>query len=364
MSTDAGSGSTLHLVGLGPGPAELLTLQAWELLASGRPLRVRDPEHEAAQTVLARGFRFEPVAPGDPAELARQTVDWAIQYETSVYAVPGSPLEAPETVPLLAEAEARGLRVETVPTLCDLDRLPAADPVVLGHGGRQAVEAGMAFSRLVSVMARLRAPGGCPWDREQTHSSLAIHLLEEAHEALDAIDRGDMVDLEEELGDLLLQVVFHSQLAREDGHFEVAEVVEELLEKLVHRHPHIFGDVVVSGAAEVVANWEALKHDQKGRSSPAEDIPNSLPALLYAHKVLRRLSGAGEELDPSPERIAMLARLAGVGGEEVIGDLLYEVVALAQKAGVDPEGALRRRASGRLEARAAGPAPRGGRPWA
>lgn len=213
-----------------------------------------------------------------------------------------------------------------------------------------AVPAGPAFERLVSVMARLRAPGGCPWDAEQTHRSLAVHLLEEAYETLDAIDSGSMVDLEEELGDLLLQVVFHAEIAGEAGDFEIGDVVDGLVKKLVDRHPHVFGDVRVSGSAEVVSNWESLKKQQKGRTSLEEGLPKGLPALIYAHKVLRRVSGAGFEDQASPARLAeRAAALRTEVTEEAVGDLLMEVVALAGAAGIDPEGALRRRSNALME---------------
>ena len=209
-----------------------------------------------------------------------------------------------------------------------------------------ATRAGDAFGRLVETMARLRAPGGCPWDAEQTHESLAVHLVEEAHETLEAIDSGNMADLKEELGDLLLQIVFHSEIAAEEGHFEVAEVVDELVDKLVARHPHVFGEVQVSGSAEVVANWEVLKRQQKGRTSLSEGLPKGLPALIHAHKVIRRASGAGYLITSNPERLAELAGAAArEPNDESIGELLLEAVALAGEAGVDPEGALRRRAN-------------------
>jgi MazG family protein len=195
-------------------------------------------------------------------------------------------------------------------------------------------------------MARLRAPGGCPWDAEQTHRSLAVHLLEEAYETLDAIDSGNMHDLKEELGDLLLQVVFHAEIAAETGQFEIADVVDGLVTKLIDRHPHVFGDVQVSGSADVVANWETLKKAQKGRTKLDEGLPKGLPALVYAHKVLRRVSGVGHDFDASPERLAGLAQaLGGEVTEDSVGDLLLEVVALAGGAGIDPEGALRRRSN-------------------
>ncbi|MDQ4148845.1 MAG: MazG family protein [Actinomycetota bacterium] len=192
-------------------------------------------------------------------------------------------------------------------------------------------------------MARLRAPGGCPWDREQDHHSLAVHLIEEAHETLEAIDSGNMDELAEELGDLLLQVVFHAEIAAEAGHFDIQDVIRGLVDKLYARHPHVFGDVAVRDAAEVVANWEVLKKQQKGRSEVGEGLPKGLPALVFAHKALRRLSGAGRDYAPSPERLVELARsLTSEVTEEKVGQLLLEVVALAGGAGVDPEGALRR----------------------
>lgn len=214
------------------------------------------------------------------------------------------------------------------------------------QGSDAAARSGPAFERLVSVMARLRAPGGCPWDAEQTHQSLAVHLLEEAHETLDAIDSGNMHDLEEELGDLLLQVVFHAEIAAETGQFEIGDVVDGLVNKLIDRHPHVFGEVQVRGSADVVANWETLKKQQKGRMTLTEGLPKGLPALIYAHKVLRRVSGVGHQFAASPERLAELSRAMGAEvTEETVGDLLLEAVALAGAAGIDPEGALRRRSN-------------------
>lgn len=206
-------------------------------------------------------------------------------------------------------------------------------------------EAGSSFARLVEIMARLRAPGGCPWDAEQTHSSLAIHLLEEAHETMDAIDSEDMVGLAEELGDVLLQVVFHSEIAAELDHFDVTKVIDDLVAKLIVRHPHVFADVEVAGSAEVLANWEALKAQHKGRAGIDEGIPETLPSLLLAHKVLRRLKGAGRPYETEPVSVQASAEaFAGSPSEDTLGQLLMDAVALASKSGIDPEGALRRRA--------------------
>jgi MazG family protein len=229
--------------------------------------------------------------------------------------------------------------------------MPEGNAPATAPGTAAAERAGPAFERLVAVMARLRAPGGCPWDAEQTHQSLAVHLLEEAHETLDAIDSGNMADLEEELGDLLLQVVFHAEIAAETGTFEIGDVVNGLVQKLIDRHPHVFGDVQVRGSADVVANWETLKKQQKGRTSLDEGLPKGLPALIHAHKVLRRVSGVGHEFDASPDRLVGLASAMGVEvTEESVGELLLEVVALAGAAGIDPEGALRRRSNELMKA--------------
>lgn len=290
---------------------------------------MRDPHHEAAQTAAARGVHFDVANENNPRQLARSVIEWAKQHSNSVYAVPGNPLEARETLEIIKLAKERDVGVNLVAASTDLERFPAADPLTRAHVAPEAMRAGLAFMRLVQVMARLRGPLGCPWDREQTHSSLALHLLEETYETLNAIDE-DLESLPEELGDLLLQVVFHAELAREAGRFDAAQVIEGLLQKLFQRHPHVFGDVPADTASEVLANWETLKRREKGRTSRFEDIPPQLPALLTAYKVWRR---AHESTDvPNGEMT-----------EERVGELLFDVVAAAGAAGIDPEGALRKR---------------------
>ncbi|MDQ4125873.1 MAG: MazG family protein, partial [Actinomycetota bacterium] len=198
---------------------------------------------------------------------------------------------------------------------------------------------------LALVMARLRGPDGCPWDAEQTHESLRVHLLEEAHEVLEAIDAGATgAELEEELGDLLLQVFFHAQLASEDDRFDVAGVADRLVAKLLHRHPHVFGDVVVAGAAEVVSNWEAIKAKEKEveRPDPFDGIPPTLPALLKTYKVQKKAARLGFEADAAAARAGIENALASGATPDSVGDLLFWTVALARSAGVDPEGALAR----------------------
>jgi MazG family protein len=212
---------------------------------------------------------------------------------------------------------------------------------------------GDAFRRLVAVMAKLRAPDGCPWDQQQTHTSLARHLLEETYETLEAIEDGDLTALREELGDLVLQVVFHSEIAFEEGAFGVADVLDDLRAKLIRRHPHVFGDVTVRDAEEVHANWERIKRDEKG-SGVLDGIPRALPALARAAKVHRRALQVGFRwrgiegfLEKLEEELAELrAELTATQRdadriEAELGDVLFMVASLAQHLDVDPETALR-----------------------
>jgi len=183
--------------------------------------------------------------------------------------------------------------------------------------------------RAVAVMDRLRSPGGCPWDAAQSHRSLAKYLLEETYETLEAIETDDMALLREELGDLLLQVLFHARLAEElpaAQRFGIDDVAGDLVAKLVHRHPHVFADVPVADAAEVNENWERLKAAEKGRDSAVDGVPMGQPALALAAKLVSRAGRAGIDLDVSANDI---------------GDRLLGVVREAVAAGVDPESALR-----------------------
>jgi XTP/dITP diphosphohydrolase len=183
--------------------------------------------------------------------------------------------------------------------------------------------------RAVAVMDRLRSPGGCPWDAAQTHRSLAKYLLEETYETLEAIETDDMALLREELGDLLLQVLFHARLAEElpaAQRFGIDDVAGDLVAKLVHRHPHVFADVPVADAAEVNENWERLKAAEKGRDSAVDGVPMGQPALALAAKLVSRAGRAGLDVEASANDI---------------GDRLLAVVREAVAAGVDPESALR-----------------------
>jgi MazG family protein len=222
-----------------------------------------------------------------------------------------------------------------------------SERVPSSQGGRQLLE-------LVTVMARLRGPGGCPWDAEQTHASLARHLLEETHEALAAIDDGDLEAVRDELGDVLLQVVFHAQIAADDGAWDIDDVAERLIDKLVRRHPHVFGEVEVAGADEVLVNWEQIKAAERGGEGDLEDdIPASLPALARASKVQRRAAGFGFDWRTPEAALAKLreevdeleAAASHADAEAELGDVLFAAAAVARRLGVDPESALRRTTS-------------------
>jgi len=192
---------------------------------------------------------------------------------------------------------------------------------------------------VVAVMARLRSEDGCPWDREQSHESLAVHLVEETYEVLEAIDEGDLgEELEEELGDLLLQVVFHARLAEQAGRFDIGGVAEGIAAKLLRRHPHVFGEAQASTAAQVLASWESLKAAEKRRTGPFDGISRELPALLAAHKTQKRAAALGFE----PTESEIDARVAeACDRPEELGEALFWLVARARSRGLDAEGALR-----------------------
>jgi tetrapyrrole methylase family protein/MazG family protein len=219
------------------------------------------------------------------------------------------------------------------------------------QGPVPASQQGQRLLDLVRIMAKLRGPGGCPWDAEQTHRTLARHLLEETHELLEAIDAGDDDAMRDELGDVLLQVVFHAQLAADEGRWDIDDVARGLVEKLIYRHPHVFGEVEVSGADEVLVNWEKLKAAEAGgRKGVDDEIPASLPALARAGKVQRRAAGWGFEWRSVDSAVAALreevdelaAATDPAEAEWEIGDVLFATVAVGRKLGIDAESALRR----------------------
>jgi tetrapyrrole methylase family protein/MazG family protein len=206
------------------------------------------------------------------------------------------------------------------------------------------------FDALVGIIARLRAPDGCPWDRQQTHASLRESLLAECYEALEALDEGDSGKLCDELGDLLLQIVFHIQIAAEAGEFELGDVLRGINAKLIHRHPHIFGSRKVKDAEEVALNWEVLKQEERGAgTSIIESVPGHMPALGYSQEVQRRVARAGFDwkdisgvIDKLVEEVAEFQQAESQEERaREFGDLLFTLVNIARRQGIDSEAALR-----------------------
>ena len=299
--------ATTHRVAPG-----LLSWVAWSALRAADEVWCADPDDAVSRAVAAAGVVVQTVRPGsDPASTADQLHQRAAAGRSVGW------LASPEgdlaMTRALGEAALRDGSVE----------------IELVHGSYDLP--GYRLLDLVATMDRLRSPGGCPWDAEQSHASLAPYVLEEAYEVRDAIDDGDLAGLREELGDLLLQVVFHARLAEElpvGSAWSIDDVAAGIVAKLIRRHPHVFGDVDVSGADEVVANWEVIKTAEKGRTSVTEGVPRSLPALLLAAELVRaaRRLAVPEDLWP---------------GGDALGPALFHIAAAAQQRGEDAEAALR-----------------------
>jgi tetrapyrrole methylase family protein/MazG family protein len=249
-----------------------------------------------------------------------------------------------------------------------------ARPKALREAVQGKLSAGEWFEKLVAVQKRLRAPKGCPWDREQTHATLRSYLIEEAYEVLDALDSGDDAKFAEEMGDLLLQVVFHSEIARERGRFSVADVIRSIHDKMVRRHPHVFGKVRAKDSAEVLRNWERIKAEERlvvqqsarqgqlkngavsasateKRASLLDGVSRGLPAMLRGLQLTRKAARAGfdwqnaegifEKLREEMAEVRhALTEKDSAGAEEELGDLLFAAVNLARFVQVDPEIAL------------------------
>ncbi len=332
----------LTIIGLGAG-RDSLSLGAWQALQSASSPRFsRADSHPALAWLQSAegGVSFDAALDDLPLDAAVARVLDAARVRDVFLVLPGHPLLGdPLGIPLVdaARREAIPLRVFA----------PAPPPA----------NSPADFEALVQVMARLRDPEtGCPWDREQTPQTLRKYVIEEAYEVVEAVDSGDPAKLSEELGDLLLQVVFHAQLAGEAGNFQIADITRAIVEKLIRRHPHVFGSVSVAGTEEVLQNWEQIKRGEKGyedRVSILDGIPPALPALMRALEVSKRVVKVGfewpsvsEVLDKVEEEIAEL-RLEIASGETVragdeLGDLLFTLVNVARQLRVDPEDALRR----------------------
>ncbi|MBL9188478.1 MAG: MazG family protein [Opitutaceae bacterium] len=203
-----------------------------------------------------------------------------------------------------------------------------------------------AIEDLKTTMARLRAPDGCPWDREQTHATLVRCLIDEVSELIDTIDRGDYPHMREELGDVLIQVVFHAQIARERGEFDFEDVARDINDKLVRRHPHVFGTGKLETSAEVITEWERIKATEK-KHGPApnaaalfKELPPRLPALMFAEAVWKQIEKKQLPADEAVD-VAQVRALGAQLDEATLGRMLFELTAAARAKGLDPEGALR-----------------------
>jgi XTP/dITP diphosphohydrolase len=298
-------------------PAGLLTAEAWDLVRAAPVYVAADSPQTAALRTSAVAVK---VIGGEPATAADALL--ADPASTVVW------LAGPDGDPDIARH--LGMRLAREPGTAEMELVYGSwDPP------------GARLLDVVAVMDKLRSPGGCPWDAEQTHQSLAHYLLEEAYEAYDEMVRGDLAALREELGDVLLQVAFHSRLAEELPEAErwsIDEVAGDLVDKLVRRHPHVFGDVAVEGAAHVEANWQEIKRAEKSRESSMDGVALSQPALALATKLLSRAARAGV-VAPVPDEPTDPTR-----DEAALGAALIRLVAAAVEAGLDAEGALRQTA--------------------
>ena len=288
----------------------LLSFHAWSVLRESTVLTGR-PDHPALPYLEDADVPVEVVTQPSPRLLAEHLVTRAAQAGAVVWLVAGDgDPELGLALPAAVTASAAPPELEMLPGSYDLP--------------------GAALLDLVAVMDRLRSPGGCPWDAKQTHESLVTYLVEETYEAIEAIETGDVVHLREELGDLLLQVVFHARIAAEhpDHPWSIDDVAGDIVAKLVRRHPHVFADVLATTAEHVEANWEVLKAAEKGRTSAVEGVPTGLPALALAAKLMSRAAKAGVTVSPDPDDASFGGRLLRLVGE-------------AQAAGVDAEAELR-----------------------
>lgn len=352
----------IRIVGLGPGDPDLLTLGSLEALrAVGRAVTVLAPPElclflESEGIALLRGWISDP---GLFVRGSTEVIDGFVDRLDGAdlgLGVLGNPLSDFAGLPILLRAlERRGIPCELVPGMprATLQAAIAMPLVPLPPGSARH-----SWDDLVEVMARLRR--SCPWDREQTHRSLMPYLIEETYEVVDAIEGDQEAALCEELGDLLLQVVFHAQLATESGRFSIADVIDGLANKMIRRHPHVFGEISVSDVAEVWQNWEALKSQElaaQTRESRLDGIPKGLGALQRAQKMQDKAARVGFDWPDAravTEKVAEeLAELAdaqqhangkpseSAAVREELGDVLFSVVNFARALGIDAEGALR-----------------------
>jgi tetrapyrrole methylase family protein/MazG family protein len=346
----------VSIVGLGPSDARLLTIGALDCLRSAATVFTCNAAPATLTYLREAGIAAESI-PLDAGALLRG-VDTAVDAACALFAhadgalgVPGHPLlDFPGLPNFLHALSARGITAAIVPGMprsalaaAAMSPLLPLPPVATHH----------TWDELVEIMARLRAC--CPWDREQTHATLLPYLVEETHEVVEAVDERDARKLCEELGDLLLQIIFHSQIACERGQFSVADVVDALANKMIRRHPHVFGDASISTTQEQMKSWELIKTQEdsmRHRESLLDGVPKSLPALLHAQRIQEKATTVGFDWTQARDivgkleeelaelRIA-LRRSDPAGIRDELGDVLFTVVNLARRSGLDAEAALR-----------------------
>jgi tetrapyrrole methylase family protein/MazG family protein len=356
-----GAAPVMRIVGLGPGDPDLLTLGSRESLrAVGRAATVMAPP-ALALFLESDGIAIERGLISDQGLFMRGSTEVIDAFVSAFDGRPlalgvlGNPLSDFPGLPILLRAlERRGIGAEIVPGMprATLSAAITMPLVPLPPGSVHHT-----WDDLVEIMARLRR--SCPWDREQTHESLVRYLIEETFEVVEAIESGTGDDLCEELGDLLFQVVFHAQLGTERGKFSIADVIDGLSNKMVRRHPHVFGDVAVASIDQVWANWEQLKSLEKAgrnRSSTLDGIPEALGSLARGQKIQEKAARVGfdwttarEVTEKLAEELRELAEARAQAGSsrddahvrEELGDVLFTVVNLARRLGIDAEGAMR-----------------------
>jgi XTP/dITP diphosphohydrolase len=303
----------------------LLTWSAWDVLRAA-PVYAGFPEHPLAAALADADVEVRVLDPVEGRSHASALLDLA-RGRTVVWLVApeGDAALSHDLAAEMTRMAGQGVEMPEVEVLQGSWDLP-----------------GSRLLDLVAVMDRLRSPGGCPWDAEQTHETLLPYLLEEAYETVEAIETGDRDSLREELGDLLLQVAFHARVAEEDSDlpWSIDDVAAGIVDKLVRRHPHVFAGVDAATAEEVETNWEQLKRAEKGRASVVDGVPMGQPALALAAKLMSRAGRAGINVEVGEPDLA--AEIS----DETLGELLLGLVAVARAQGLDPEAALREAARG------------------
>jgi tetrapyrrole methylase family protein / MazG family protein len=352
----------VRIAGLGPGDPRLLTIGSLDALRAAAKTVVLLAPPDLTAYLARNGVDIERGMVGDPALLVRGSGDEIARFvqrlgdpaseSTLGLGVLGNPLsDFPGLPPLLRELESRGIGAEIVP---GVPRATLSAAITMPLVPLPPQSAHYSFDDLVEIMARLRM--GCPWDREQTHRTLVPYLIEETYEVVEAIELSQLEGLCEELGDLLLQIVFHAQLATEVGKFSIADVVDALSNKMVRRHPHVFGDAVIEDVDAQWRNWEQLKALEKtgrARRSRLDGIPKHLGALQRGQRMQEKAARVGFDwpdvygvLDKLAEELRELAE-ARRGGQddprvrEELGDVFFTLVNLARTLGVDAETAMR-----------------------